>query len=486
MDCCAARKEEFSHSKADRHAVEAAIRATSFDTISLSPIACATRVALLDELEAAGARGLTVLKKNGGLDAILERNPSISDASAVQQTNALRDEYVSDGLVSADVFACGALSRRWLPLGDARVSFRRADGAVLRTDFLGNPYMVYLGQRRLTILAFLLIAGLVVFIAVTTPLPSLSLWVYNSIPPTLALVGELALVVMYIVALIVTGLASTRKARNLNQRLESTEGSLPTLLPVLLDPTVPRFMVSYSWVGGFQTTARTLARALPECWLDTRQLLSGDHIPTETTTIAAHTSCLILFLTPSYLLSPNCCAEIVAALLFRTSKLHVTVAVMDSTSNTSSSVGGGGGAIGREDEAKIRSLLNRAGVVVLNSTLALICFLDLHVLHGNPIELKRTVAWWRKHSRPRTRIPPSLVLMSPQERRRGRRISFCGPRAHGTGSVVAGADRISGDCSEIGIIMRVTSQVSLYYSSTTAVLLVVALLCVATSASHYS
>ena len=70
----------------------------------------------------------------------------------------------------------------------------------------------------------------------------------------------------------VTYLNSVRKARSLSGMLSSGKGSLPTLLPVLLEPTVPRFMVSYSWIGPLKTTARTLARVLPDCWLDTRQV----------------------------------------------------------------------------------------------------------------------------------------------------------------------------------------------------------------------
>ena len=368
-----------AHKKSDVALVEECMRRASLSAdIGTTPRLSAARRELVTALEEAGFTGISVLRATRALEALSVRAAGAeSRALALQQTNALRDSFIHDRQVTFDVITCGALSRRWLRVGDMRVQFRPRDGAILKTDFGGSPYVAYLAQRRLTIIAFVLLFMVVVFIVVVLadvsicertcsglgwlqnvcrsscllsrksfvvvavvhcarrrrrrvfvddavggvgsrwyaplrrahtrthpPLPSPSSylaadWMYKMLPPTLEMIGELAIGVAIVVRrtlcahvhalrslrytrtrprappqviLLITYLKSQRKSRSLGGVLESGRGSLPTLLPVLLEPTVPRFMVSYSWVGPLTKTARTLARVLPDCWLDTRQV----------------------------------------------------------------------------------------------------------------------------------------------------------------------------------------------------------------------
>ena len=447
-----------SHSYENVAAVEAAMRVAADGPVGVTPRLSTARHALVDELEAAGCTGITSLRSSGALSALAARGGSdgaggaagAGSATPLQTTNAMRDEYVADWWVTLDVLTCGAVSKRWQRLGDTRVFFRSRDGALLRTDLRGAPYDSFMAARRLTLIALGLLLGVVLFIVVVSVAPTLALWLADLAPPTLQLLGLAGIGTVMIVVLLMTYLTSQRKARSLGGVIESGRGSLPILLPVLLEPTVHRFMISYSWVSSLKDTARSLARVLPDAWLDTRQLVSPDDIPQATTHIATHCSGLVLMLTQAYLTSPNCCAEIVSAALFRGPVRYVTVALMPQRASD---------AIGADSARKLTNALARLGVPVLATTPQLLFFLDHHALRvSTASSLARTVAWWRQYSRPRSRIPAHLQLMSPQQRRGGRVLSFWGLYSRSKGIVIAGTDHIAGDCSGTGRIVRVTSQ----------------------------
>ena len=190
-----------SHHASDVLYVEESMkRAAAMDDVGSSPRLSPARYALVTELQEAGFTGIEVLRTTGALEELAARaSGAESRAVALQQTNALSDSYVRDALVTADVITCGALSRRWSRVGDMRVQYRSRDGAVLKTDFHGSPYVAYLAQRRLTLIAFVLVACLVIFIVVVVATPSFAAFLYNELPPTMELIGELAIGIAIIV-----------------------------------------------------------------------------------------------------------------------------------------------------------------------------------------------------------------------------------------------------------------------------------------------
>ena len=435
-------------------AVETNVRALTNADVASTPRGSQARHEMVAELEAAGFVGITVLRQSGALAAIsatAERAPELHDTEETE-SNGFRDEFVPEHLVVGDVVTCGAVARRWHRLGPNRVIYRERDGAILRSDFYGASYVLHLAQTRVVTLVIVLVSlGVVICVAFFADASELAQDVTNSMPSANELLSEIMLCIAFIAILSATFLAGQRKSRGVGAMIASqSSGSLPLLLPVLLAPTVPRFMVSYSWVGKFKTTARTLARAVPDCWLDTRHIVSPGHIPRASTSVATHCSGLLLLLTPSYLSSPNCCAEIVCAALFRPPSMFVTVALIEISSE---------GGFSPIDAARISNLLSRLGIPTVSTVPELLYFIDKHMLHASTTtELTRTVGWWRRYSKPRQRIAQGLELMSPQQRRVGKRILLCGPRVHGGGAVVAGCDHIAGDGSAVGRIRRITCQ----------------------------
>jgi hypothetical protein len=98
-------------------------------------------------------------------------------------------------------------------------------------------------------------------------------------------------------------------------------GDLPSVMPLILDVrNTPFAMVSYAWgdpESPYARTARALAAALPNCWVDQHMLSSGSTVPLITAEVARSAHLLVLVLTPEYLHSKNCAIELVAALLHR-------------------------------------------------------------------------------------------------------------------------------------------------------------------------
>ena len=115
--------------------------------------------------------------------------------------------------------------------------------------------------------------------------------------------------------------------------LGSRTGSLPSLMPHLLQATAPEFMISYAWTGGMSQLARALGESLPGCWLDVRSLGGGQLVSKETFAAAATARVTILLLTPQYLRSRNCAGEFLAVISRRQHKgphrCHKTVVLIE-------------------------------------------------------------------------------------------------------------------------------------------------------------
>ena len=98
------------------------------------------------------------------------------------------------------------------------------------------------------------------------------------------------------------------------------KGDLPSVMPLILDAhNTPFAMVSYAWgdPSPYADTARALAAALPNAWVDVHMMCSGSPIPVITAEVARITHMLVLVITPDYLHSKNCVIELVSALLHR-------------------------------------------------------------------------------------------------------------------------------------------------------------------------
>lgn len=91
------------------------------------------------------------------------------------------------------------------------------------------------------------------------------------------------------------------------------EKDLPVILPLVLKPRVPFAMVSYAWGNeGEAAYARSLAGALPMCWVDVQMLALGSSVPRVTSHVAATSHLLVVCLSARYLASRNCVLELVS------------------------------------------------------------------------------------------------------------------------------------------------------------------------------
>ncbi|KAJ3119687.1 hypothetical protein HK098_005233 [Nowakowskiella sp. JEL0407] len=118
----------------------------------------------------------------------------------------------------------------------------------------------------------------------------------------------------------------------LNSDFQSDKGMLK-LLRSIGEPRIPEIMFSYNW--GFQKDSiRTLAHALWNTgigvWIDYIKLISGDKLPQDIRRAAKEVNLIVVFLTPLYLSSGNCCIEFEEAIK-QPGKLHIHVLKWDET-----------------------------------------------------------------------------------------------------------------------------------------------------------
>ncbi|KAJ3127414.1 hypothetical protein HK098_006403 [Nowakowskiella sp. JEL0407] len=111
------------------------------------------------------------------------------------------------------------------------------------------------------------------------------------------------------------------------------EKGMLKLLRSIGEPKIPEIMFSYNW--GFQKESiRTLAHSMWNSgigvWIDYIKLISGDKLPQDIRRAANEVNLVVVFLTPLYLSSGNCCIEFEEAIK-QPGKLHVHVLKWDDT-----------------------------------------------------------------------------------------------------------------------------------------------------------
>ncbi|KAJ3129914.1 hypothetical protein HK098_007668 [Nowakowskiella sp. JEL0407] len=109
------------------------------------------------------------------------------------------------------------------------------------------------------------------------------------------------------------------------------EKGMLKLLRSMGEPKVPEVMFSYSW-STHKDDIRTIARALWSSgigvWIDAIKLISGDRLPQDIRRAVNEVNLVVVFLTPAYLNSANCCIEFEEAIK-HPGKLHVHVLEWD-------------------------------------------------------------------------------------------------------------------------------------------------------------
>ena len=185
-------------------------------------------------------------------------------------------------------------------------------------------------------------------------------------------------------------------------RLAGTRpSSLPTLMSLLVRASAPQFMISYAWGGRSEQSlkglALGLAEALPDCWIDVRRLVSGQHVRDEVCAPAEHARVLVVLMNEAYVKSENCCIELLAALTKRTENIHRTVILIEAENEVR------GWSPNWEG---ISASLQKAGkgVCVVRSVEDLLTWLDLHACRHRGSGAKEeqeeraaTLAWFAKY-----------------------------------------------------------------------------------------
>ncbi|KAI8808342.1 hypothetical protein BJ742DRAFT_809439 [Cladochytrium replicatum] len=99
-------------------------------------------------------------------------------------------------------------------------------------------------------------------------------------------------------------------------------------------PVAEEFMFSYNWDPRFMNDIRSIARALWEMdigvWIDWVKIQSGDTVWYTVRKAARDVNTMVIFLTPKYLESMNCCHELYQSLCFP-EKVHFHVLEWDET-----------------------------------------------------------------------------------------------------------------------------------------------------------
>jgi uncharacterized membrane protein YgcG len=155
-------------------------------------------------------------------------------------------------------------------------------------------------------------------------------------------------------------------------------------------------MLSYAW-GEASDLAIALAHILPHTWLDRYQLQVSDDIAAQTTSACVHARLVVILLTPGYLTSKNCCAELRAAALHRGHE-HRTVVLMPPFTPR---VGETQAAATSRRLGIRRLVATLPGFVVFDSVADLLGYVHQHVLESSDAsERLRTLRWWQTYGAP--------------------------------------------------------------------------------------
>lgn len=170
---------------------------------------------------------------------------------------------------------------------------------------------------------------------------------------------------------------------------ELRRGGLSYVLPLLLDQYAPLAMVSYCWNPEYSAEiARSLATALPNCWVDIQMLSSGNNVPQTTASVAATSHLMVIFLSRQYLESQNCCIELVNAVKCRQWD-QVTVVYLPP-------------GIDHALPKAIIDHFNNFGIKVFDKPRVLLEYLSEHVYYCEGKQDKsRILSWFRRYSSPK-------------------------------------------------------------------------------------
>ena len=178
-------------------------------------------------------------------------------------------------------------------------------------------------------------------------------------------------------------------------------GGLSAILPSFLLARDSFAMVSYGWDEANPknvTLARSLAHALPGCWIDVKWLAPGMVVAHETIAAAKSCFCLIFIITPYFLTRPACLLELAAAVHSRESrKQHTLFLCLDSAIADA-----------------IEPLLQNNGMQMFRSQISLLRYLSASVYASySPSDTQRLLLWYKSHSAPLRVINRTLILPSP-------------------------------------------------------------------------
>ena len=225
---------------------------------------------------------------------------------------------------------------------------------------------------------------------------------------------------------------------------------LPSVLRLLVHTNAPTLMVSYSWASSkASTAARSLAFALPDSWVDVKCLSAGTDISGLTRNLSAHAEAFVFFLTPEYLQSEACMAELGAALLSRKAEAQHTIAfVVDPLCPKSNAAA---------------AMLQRAGCLVFSEPRELLSHLNQHVYSSTtPEDIVRCSNFLAESSIPNRFVPRSFRLPAPfTKQQQGAIPNCCGRWLPPKGSIFSGSMYISPGADAIGGVFVVKGELLL-------------------------
>lgn len=201
---------------------------------------------------------------------------------------------------------------------------------------------------------------------------------------------------------------------------------------------------------------RSLSVVLADCWLDVRELASGDRVTHEIAHAAATVRCLVIFFSYEYLRSVNCSLEFLAALRHRKSPQQ-TIILLEALGETPSQVAGKGSPVPltAEESRAVSAILSQAipGLRVARNIPELIEIIDSHCIRAvDDAGIADTIDWWaqygtaRLHRAPNTTRVVTPLMLVELEKNRG---VVCSCTRRRKGDVAGGFSLLRGDGSSV-------------------------------------
>lgn len=190
---------------------------------------------------------------------------------------------------------------------------------------------------------------------------------------------------------------------------------------------------------------RSLSVVLADCWLDVRELTSGDRVTHEIAQAAATVRCLVIFLSYEvssvraslcrrrlrfallrlqYLRSVNCTLELLTALRYRGSPQQ-TIVLLEALGDTTPAASGRHAStstsatkpLSAAEARGIADILGRSipGLRIARSVPELIDLIDKHCIRAtDDVGITETIEWWAANGTARVnRAPRNTRVVSP-------------------------------------------------------------------------